>query len=65
MMKKYSLMFQHRDGETEFMWCDSELDAWKRFSMFAEARSSDIYAYITIRSNDRTLAVLTFLEDVA
>lgn len=65
MSDLYELLFQHRDGEMETVVVPPNEDPWKYFACFAEARSSDIYAYVTIRKGERTLAVLTFLEDVA
>ena len=58
-----SLMFQRRDGDTEVLEFLNISDAWQAFRMFAEAKSSDIYAYVSIRENDKTLAVMVFLEE--
>lgn len=60
----YNLMFLHRDGDTELLEFVKPSDAWDAFRMFAEARSSDAYAHISIREGDKTLAVMVFLEEV-
>ena len=65
MFDLYEILFQHRDGGTEIMTIPPNEDAWRTFALFASSSSSDIYAYVTIRHGERTLAVLTFLEDVA
>lgn len=59
-----SLMIQRRDGNTEILEFLNISDAWQAFRMFAEAKSSDIYAHVSIREGERTLAVMVFLEDV-
>ena len=60
----YNLMFLRRDGDTEILEFVKQSDAWNAFRMFAEAKSSDIYAHVSIREGDKTLAVMVFLEEV-
>lgn len=58
-----SLIFLRRDGDTEILEFLNISDAWQAFRMFAEAKSSDIYAHVSIREGDKTLAVMVFLEE--
>lgn len=64
MPKLSSLSFLRRDGDTEVLEFLNISDAWQAFRMFAEAKSSDIYAHVSIREGDKTLAVMVFLEEV-
>lgn len=58
-----SIMFLRRDGDTEILEFLNTSDAWDAFRLFAEAKSSDLYAHVSIREEDRTLAVMVFLEE--